>query len=130
VRLMLADGRKPQALALAQRALDDERKTLSPTHPYVLADSLALAQAQLANGRSSDARVTLERALKDVSGADANPFLVAELKAELAGALPHAERARARTLAAEAREFYAGGAATARFRDRVRKMDERLVALR
>jgi tetratricopeptide (TPR) repeat protein len=130
VRLLLADGHKAQALALAQQALDDERKTLTPTHPYVLADSLALAQAQLDNGRGNDARVTLERALTDAGSADANPFLLAELKAELSGALPRRERARARTLASEARQFYASEVGTPRFVDRVHKMDERLLALR
>jgi hypothetical protein len=129
VHLMLADGRGSQALGLARQALDEERKTLSTTHPYVLTDSLALAQAQLQNRRTPDALATLERALKETNGADANPFLIAELKAELAAALPRDERARARTLASEARQFYASEPATPRFRDRLRKTDERLLAL-
>jgi serine/threonine protein kinase/tetratricopeptide (TPR) repeat protein len=130
VRLMLADGRAQKALPLALAALADERKSLSATHPYVLNDILALALAQAKNGHPDDARRTLEGALKDTAGADANPFLVAELKSDLAGVLPRSERERARTLTGEARQFYASEPAVPRFRDRVRKMDDQLLALR
>jgi hypothetical protein len=74
--------------------------------------------------------LTLERVLKDTDGADVNPFLVAELKAELSHSLPVRERTRARALATQARDLYAQSGVTKRFRDRVRKMDERLALQR
>ena len=129
VRLLIAQGKTQQALALARQALDDERKTLPPTHPYVLTDSLTLALAQLEARQTSEAVQTLEQALKFTDGADVSPFLVAELEATLAAALPPKERVRARALATHARDFYASGLPTKRFGDRVRKMDERLAAL-
>jgi tetratricopeptide (TPR) repeat protein len=129
VRLLLDRGRTRQALALAHQALDEERKTLTATHPYVLADSLALAMAQLRSGQGADAVRTLEQVLAATDGADVSPFLVAELKAELAVALPPKERVRARALATEARDFYTSGVTTKRLSDRARKMDERLAVL-
>jgi tetratricopeptide (TPR) repeat protein len=132
VRLMLADGRVPQAVALAHKSLEEDRKTLPPVHPYVLVDSLALAQAELRAGHAPVAVATLEEILKTASGADVSPFVVADVKAELARALPHSDHAvrqRALTLASEARATYASAPLKRRFAEPMRKLDDLLAEL-
>jgi serine/threonine protein kinase len=130
VGLYLETGRVKEAIALAQKSLAQDEKSLSPTHPYVLTDGLALARAQLRVGGSEAARATLERLLKAAANGndrpEVNPFLLASLKAELGVALGRAEAGRSRTLLSEARATWAGGPPTKRFSDERSRLDELL----
>ncbi len=103
-------GKLDDARGEYDRALSLWERTRGRDHPDVAFALTSLGRIDLAQGRTHEAVARLERALKLRGGRGLDPQLLAETQFALARAL-HAvdDRARARELAAKAREAFATG---------------------
>jgi eukaryotic-like serine/threonine-protein kinase len=99
-----------------QRALTIVEKANGPTHTDVAAALTGLGRCDLGLNRARAARDALERALKIREPAGGDPLALARTRFALAEALAQTggDRTRARTLAQQARDAFAGGGAQAR----------------
>jgi tetratricopeptide (TPR) repeat protein len=105
---LVALGRPAEALPMFRDALARWESELDPHHPLLAYPLTGLGAALLALGRPAEARAPLERALQIREAGELEPEERAETRFTLARALwATGNRARAATLAAEARKDYA-----------------------
>ena len=101
-------GELSRARADYQRADDMRRTVLGEEHPDRSLSLLGLGRVALAEGKSAEAVVALEKALALMGTTQPDPVDQAEARFYLARALPEGQRARARSLATQARADFAG----------------------
>jgi tetratricopeptide (TPR) repeat protein len=112
--LAVEEGKHAEAYRYFERTLAIRTKALSADHLDVAVSLTGLGQALIGQGKSADALAYLERALSIRSANEVDPLLLAETRFALAQALwatsvdAGPERARARELAEQARDGYAG----------------------
>lgn len=92
-----------------QRALEEWKGTLGPDHPNITYSQIGLAKVALEADDAESALAYAERAVSIREAAMVEPTVLADARFVLAQALwsKRSERARARTLAEQAREAYA-----------------------
>jgi hypothetical protein len=102
-------GRPAEALEPGRRSLAVWEAQLGPEHAFLAFPLMVLGRASLDLGRPKEARAPLERALRLREAGSVDPTLLAEARFALGRALwdADADRARARRLAAQARDAYA-----------------------
>lgn len=105
--------RHEQARHHYQRALEIQRRTLPEGHPLLAWSLLGLARVDLGQGQLRPAREHAEQAVSIREAAGVAPVLLAEARFVLARILwgDRAERARARSLAEQAREGWSSAGA-------------------
>jgi tetratricopeptide (TPR) repeat protein len=109
----LEQGDLTRARAEFERADALRRKVLGEDHPERSLSLLGLGRLALEQKRPTDAVVALERALALMATTQPDPIDRAEVKFNLARALPPTQRTRARTLANEARQDFVENAVRA-----------------
>jgi tetratricopeptide (TPR) repeat protein len=107
----LKQGQHAKALEHFQKALAIRQGALGAEHFDVAKDLLGIGETYLAMRRLPDSLSALERALALREGRPGFPTTLARIRFDLAQALWESgkDQARARTLAAQAREAYANG---------------------
>jgi eukaryotic-like serine/threonine-protein kinase len=106
--VLLRAGKTDEAIALFRRAIAIGEKILPPSHPLLLNPVIDLGLAEVTRHQPARAVEPVERALQLLDKQGTNTLLRAEARFVLARALWDADgdRARARTLATEARPLY------------------------
>ena len=119
-------GDRTRARAEYRRSDDLRRKVLGEDHPERSLSLLGLGRLALDEGDPTSAAASLEKALALMATTQPDPIDQAEVRFYLATALPATERARARSLATQARVDFA--AAGVRAAHHVVEVDEWLAA--
>jgi len=119
-------GDRTRARAEYRRSDDLRRKVLGEDHPERSLSLLGLGRLALDEGDPTSAVTSLEKALALMATTQPDPIDQAEVRFYLATALPATERARARSLATQARVDFA--AAGVRAAHHVVEVDEWLAA--
>jgi tetratricopeptide (TPR) repeat protein len=106
---LIALGRPGDALPVLRQSLSAWQGQIGPDHQFLGFPLTALGRALLALGRASEAVAPLERAVRLRAAREPDQQLVADSRFALAQALDASggDRARAISLAAEARDVYA-----------------------